>query len=114
MPFKTRAEHRRDEWQGEWSILEAGTTNRVRIIVKSARDDGHVEGLIYLSGPAPYHNRDLKLVDATVRGSRFTFRIAENPNLLFDFTVHGNEMTAMLMGTSGRLEFHLKKSLRPS
>jgi hypothetical protein len=30
-------------WTGEWSIPETGTTNRVRIAVKSVRDDGHVD-----------------------------------------------------------------------
>jgi hypothetical protein len=96
-------------WTGEWSIPETGTTNRVRIVVKSVRDDGHVDGTIYMSGPAAYHNRDLKLVDASIRGSRLIFRIAENPNLLFDFGVNGSEMTALLAGTSGPLEFHLKR-----
>jgi hypothetical protein len=96
------------EWQGEWSIPEAGTTNRVRITVNSVRDR-HIEGIIYMSGPAAYHKKDLKLVDATVSNGRFIFRIRENPNLLFDFVVKGSEMTAILVGPSAPWEFHLKK-----
>lgn len=97
------------DWTGQWSIPETGTTNQVRIAVKSVRDDGHVEGTIYMSGPAAYHNRDLKLVDATVRGGRLIFRVAENPSLVFDFAVNGSEMTAILAGPSAPLEFHLRK-----
>ena len=97
------------DWTGEWSIPETGTTNRVHIAVKSVQDDGHVEGTIYMSGPAAYHNRDLKLVDASIRGGRLIFRVAENPDLVFDFGVNGGEMTALLAGTSGPLEFHLKR-----
>jgi hypothetical protein len=96
------------QWHGEWSIPETGSLNRVYITVKSVSDDGHVAGTIYLSGPAPYHNKDLKLVDATFRGGRFIFLINENRNLVFDFTVKGNEMTAILMGTAP-MEFVLKK-----
>jgi hypothetical protein len=97
------------DWAGEWSIPETGTTNRVRITVKSVRSDRHVDGTIYMSGPAAYHNRDLKMVDGTVSGNRLIFRVVENPNLVFDFSVNGSEMTAILTGTSGPLEFHLRK-----
>jgi hypothetical protein len=37
------------------------------------------------------------------------FRVNENPNLVFDFAVKGNEMRAVLMGTSAPMQFVLKK-----
>jgi hypothetical protein len=61
-----------------------------------------------MSGPAPYHNKELKLVDATFKDGRLIFRIKENPNLVFDFAVKGNEMTAILE-TTAPMEFVLKK-----
>jgi hypothetical protein len=96
-------------WQGEWSISETGSSNRVSITVESVSANGDVVGAIYMAGPAAYHNRELNLRDATFRGGRLMFRVNENPNLVFDFAVKGNEMRAVLMGTSAPMQFVLKK-----
>jgi predicted AlkP superfamily pyrophosphatase or phosphodiesterase len=49
------------DWQGEYFVRSQGYSNKVYLTVKSVDADGKVIGTIYLQGPAPYHNKDMRL-----------------------------------------------------
>jgi len=96
------------DWKGEYLVRSQSYSNKVYVTIKSVTEDGKAAGTIYLAGPAPYHNKDLQLVDAVLKDNKLSFKIAENPRLFFDFAIKGNEMSAVVLGVA-QTEFTLKK-----
>ena|SRR3989344_712901 len=96
-------------WQGEYFARTIAYRGKVYVTLKAVEPDGKADGIIYMQGPALYHNRDLKMVNAILTNSHLRFSIRENPYLVFNFMVNAKEMTGVVHGGGGSTEFDLRK-----